>query len=197
MPENKDFKFDKRASSYDDGVEGKASGKFYRVLLEQVKAIPGMSLLDVGCGTGTILRRIADKTPIQGFGIDVEEQMILAARKKCPDMDIRVSPCEHTPFNNQQFDAITACMAYHHFSDKKGFAEEAARILKPGGAVYIADPRFPLIIRKAMNGILKLLRLEAFFGTPDETYETFRAFGFQLDGVTKDSYVQVVKMKRI
>jgi len=54
--------------------------------------------------------------------------MIAEAKMKCPDVNIQVSTCEHTPFYNQQFDAITACLAYHHFADKKGFAREMARI---------------------------------------------------------------------
>ena len=54
MSEIKDYKFDKRASSYDDGFEGKVSGRFYRLLLREVVLHPDACVLDVGCGTGTI-----------------------------------------------------------------------------------------------------------------------------------------------
>lgn len=167
----------------------------FSLLLEQVNVEQGAAVLDVGCGTGTILQRISEKTAIAGYGIDVEANMIVEAKKKCPDMDIQVSACEHTPFDNQQFDVITACMAYHHFSDKKGFAKEAARILKPGGVLYVADPRFPWIIRKVINGMAKLFRVTGFFGTPQEIYTNFREYGFQLDGFEYDGYAQVIKLK--
>jgi len=196
MPEKRDFKFDKMASSYDDGRGRKILNRFYRLLLEQVDIEPGAVVLDVGCGTGTILRRLADKAAIRGYGIDIEENMIAEAKKKCPEMDIQVSSCEHTPFDNQQFDAITACLAYHHFSDKKGFAKETVRILKPGGILYIADPRFPWLIRKTINGILKLFRVVGFFGTPQEIFENFREYGFQLVDVKRRGIAQVVKLKQ-
>lgn len=195
MPGNKDFKFDKRASVYDDSFEGKLSGKFYRLLLGQVNVEPGSAVLDVGCGTGTILWNIAKKTPISGYGIDIEEKMIAEAKKKCPDMDIRISSSENTPFKNQQFDVITACMAYHHFSDKKGFAKEAARILKPNGMLYISDPCFPRLVRKSINGLLKLFHIAGFFGTPQEIFENFQEYGFRLVDVKYDGYAQVVKLQ--
>ena len=194
MAEKRDFKFDKIASSYDNRRGTKILNRFYRPLVEQVNVVPGAALLDVGCGTGTILRYISDKTAIQGYGIDIEENMIAEAKKKCPDMNIQVSSCDNTPFDNQQFDAITACLAYHHFSDKKGFAKEAARILKPEGILYIADPRFPWLIRKTINGLVKLFHVVGFFGTPQEIFENFREYGFQLVGVHKDGFAQVVKL---
>ena len=64
MPEKRDFKFDKMASIYDDGHGSKILNKFYRLLLEQEDIEPGAVILDVGCGTGTILRQLADKTVI-------------------------------------------------------------------------------------------------------------------------------------
>jgi len=194
MPD-RDFKFDKMASTYDDHIGGKYLERFYRLLLSHVNIEPGSTVLDVGCGTGTILRRLADKSDIQGFGIDIEEKMIDIAKRKCPDMNIQISSCENTPFHDQQFDAITACLAYHHFSDRKGFAKEAARILKPGGTLYIVDPRFPWLIRKVMNGAFKLFRVVGFFGTPQEIYENFREYGFRLESFKHDGFAQVICMK--
>ena len=59
MKDKKDFLFDKRAKKY-DGFEGKISARFYRLLLSQVKPFSGANVLDVGCGTGTILRKPFD-----------------------------------------------------------------------------------------------------------------------------------------
>jgi ubiquinone/menaquinone biosynthesis C-methylase UbiE len=197
MKEEKDFKFDKRATSYDDGFEGKLSRRFYNLLIQNVEFIEGMNLLDVGCGTGTLLKKFSGVCKINGFGIDMEENMIAEAKKKCPKMKIKIAKSEETGFENNQFDVITACMAYHHFFDKIGFANEAARILKHGGYLYIADPNFPLIIRKPLNGILKLLKITGFFGTAEEIYINFKELGFELCDVKKDKYAQVVKMKLV
>jgi ubiquinone/menaquinone biosynthesis C-methylase UbiE len=190
----RDMNFDKSAARYDDAF-GSASRKFYRLLLEQVKLEQGAVVLDVGCGTGAILRSMADAYNINGFGIDMSENMIEQAKRKCPEMDIQVSRCEETPFANNSFDVITVCMAYHHFSDKIGFIKEAARIIKPGGCLYIADPRFPFIVRRIMNGFFKLIRVAGAFFTPEEIHRDFAVCGFEANGSVKDGFAQVVKMK--
>lgn len=140
----RDFKFDKRAAKYDEGFEGKSSQKFYDLVTENAKITDGMNVLDVGCSTGTILRRLSGKYNFHGFGVDVEEKMLGQARKKCHDMDIRLSSCDNPPFDDGRFDVIIARMAYHHFPDKDGFSKEVARLLKQGGLLYIADPKLPL-----------------------------------------------------
>ena len=121
MESKKDFKFDKRAENYDEGFEGKKSQKFYDLVTENAVITDGMNVLDAGCGTGTILYRLAQMYSFNGYGIDVEEKMLEQAKIKCPNMDIRLCSCDDTPFNNQQFDVIIACMAYHHFPDKDSF----------------------------------------------------------------------------
>jgi len=194
--DKKDFKFSKRASAYDDGFEGKASQKFYQLLQREMVLKPGMSLLDVGCGTGALLRKLSAGCEFSAYGIDVEEAMVEQAKAKCPEMDIRLSRSEQTPFDDDSFDAIVACMAYHHFSDKPGFAREAARLLKPGGILYIADPRLPFPIRKAMNGILRFFRIVGEFFTVEETASRFSGYGFSLIGDAYDGYAQVVKLQK-
>ncbi len=197
MPkQEKDFKFDQRAAAYDDGLEGKLSQRFYRLLRNTVDLIPNSLVLDVGCGTGALLCMLAASSPIQGFGIDMEENMIAQAKKRCPEMTIRVSNCDQTPFQDGFFDTMTACMAFHHFSNKTGFAKEAARIIKSGGKLYIADPNFPLVIRKVMNGVLRLFGVVGWFGTANEIAAFFAPYGFELTGSTKDKYAQVVMLRK-
>lgn len=194
--EKKDFMFDKRASSYDDGFEGKLSKKFYTSLLKQVKLTQEMNVLDVGCGTGMLLRKMADRCEIKGYGIDVEENMIAEAKKKCPEMNIQISKSEAMPFDSETFDVLTACMAYHHFSDKEGFAKEAARVLKSGGSLYIADPRFPYVVRKTINAVLHHRNITGKFFTPQEIHNDFAAYGFEAASLLINGYVQVVELKK-
>jgi ubiquinone/menaquinone biosynthesis C-methylase UbiE len=191
----KDFSFDKRAAKYDERA-GRMSGRFYRLLLEQVALFPGARVLDVGCGTGTVLRRMADVCEIDGYGIDAAENMIAEARQKCPDMSIQIARCEAMPFENQYFDVITTCMAYHHFADRTGFAKEAARLLKPGGRLYITDPRLPFIIRKTENGFFRIINVAGRFDAPQELFKHFGEYGLDPDGFVSDGYAQVVKLQK-
>ena len=193
----KDFKFNNRASSYDKGFEGKFSKKFYNLLLNQIELKDGDNLLDVGCGTGKILRELSDKYDINGYGIDVEENMVKIAKEKCPNMNIQISNSDKMPFVDNKFDILTACMAYHHFDDKISFAEEAGRVMKIGAYLYIVDPKFPKIIRIIMNSTLKQIGIVGKFETSQEIYNTFEEFGFELIESESDNYAQLVKLKKV
>ena len=194
--QSKDFSFENFAASYDSGVAAKGSRKFYNLLLSEFRAQPGAVVLDVGCGTGALLKRLKAKCDIIGYGVDIEENMIGEAKRQCQDMEFSIAECHELPFDAQTFDAVIACMAYHHFRDKEGFAIEAARVLKPGGVLYIVDPRFPWIVRKAMNGILRLIRVVGEFYNPEEIETRFVNAGFIGIGSVVDAYTQVVKLQQ-
>ena len=68
--------------------------------------------------------------------------------------------------------------------------------LKKGGYLYIADPFFPYLIRKAINRILKLFKVTGKFFTTKEIEEDFSNFGFELDSAIHKGIVQVIKLKK-
>ena len=148
--------------------------------------------IDVGCGTGTVLRFISSNTPIRGYGLDVSTEMLDVARRKNPGFDFRLGDSKKLPYADSSMDVIMACMAYHHFSDQKGFREEARRVLKPNGRLYICDPRFPWIVRTFFNTCFK----EAGFRSTRRNAADFTESGFQVERITKDLYVQVVVLRR-
>ena len=192
--DDKDINFNRGAAHY-DVFFGRMSHRFYRLLLEHVKLTPGATVLDVGCGTGTLLRKMADVCFINGFGIDMAENMIVEAKRKCPEMNIQISRCEKTPFEDNTFDVVTTCMAFHHFSDKRGFAKEVSRILKPDGCLYIVDPYFPSIIKKLINTVFTHFNIVGELLSPEEIYKDFSLYGFKDDCFVKDWYAQIVWMK--
>ena len=131
---------------------------------------------------------------IEGHGIDVEPEMLKVAKVKCSNMDIRECSCEDTPYEDNSFDVITACMAYHHFPDKDGFAREASRIIRQNGTLYIADPNFPLPVRKIINLLAKGFNGE--FMTSREIAERFGRYGFVPVATFKDHYAQLVILRK-
>lgn len=197
MQEKRDIKFDKRADKYDEGFEGRFSQRFYDLVSENVKIKSGMNVLDVGCGTGTILYRLSHKYRFNGFGADVEKKMLEQAKAKCGDMKFFHCPCDKTPFEDGQFDVIIACMAYHHFPDKDSFAKETARLLKKGGRLYIADPKLPLPVRKALNTALDIHKINGKVYTADEIADSFSGYGFEKVYDKSDVYAQLVCLKKI
>lgn len=197
MIEKRDFRFDNKAEKYDESYEGRLSEKFYRLLSENVELSKGMKILEMGCGTGTILNRLSQKCDINGFGIDTEEKMLEQARKKCPEMEILNSSCDDTPFEDESFDVIIACMAYHHFPDKEGFLKECARLLKKGGKLYIADPKLPLPIRKVLNTALDIHKIHGRVYTADEMTKDISKYSFKKAFYKHDSYAQMICFEKL
>ena len=191
----RDFKFDKRADKYDDHFEGKLSKVFYKLIYDNIELFDSAQVLDVGCGTGTILKTLSERNNIVAHGIDVENEMIKVAKTKCPGMDIQLCSCESTHFADNSIDAVIACMAYHHFSNKSAFEKEAARILKSGARVYIADPNFPFALRKIINFLARNLNGEFF--SSKEMAARFEKSGFKLAGVKKRAYGQLVVFEKL
>lgn len=64
-------------------------------------------------------------------------------------------------------------MTFHHFYDQIAFAKEVSRVLKTGGKLYIADPAFPMLIRKAINAIINRHELIGKFCGNEEIEQIF------------------------
>lgn len=187
------MKFDKYAKQYDSGWMGGASSRFYKDLIKEVDVKENDSVLDVGCGTGTILNYISDRVEINGYGIDVSENMIEVAKNKDKKCCFKIGSSDELPFNDSSMDVIIACMAYHHFPNQEKFRKEAFRVLKPGGKLYICDPRFPGIVRWGLNTFCD----DAGFCSTKRNIKSFEQDGFKNKGVKKDLYVQVLTFEKI
>jgi ubiquinone/menaquinone biosynthesis C-methylase UbiE len=118
-----------------------------RETVERAGVLPGQSVLDVGCGTGSLT--LAAKTIAgpagQVHGIDPSPEMIVVSRRKAAraraDIDFRVAVVEDLPFPDSSFDVVLSSLMLHHLPDdlkRKGFAE-IARVLKPGGVFFAVD----------------------------------------------------------
>ena len=112
------MEFDQYAEQYDAGFMGKGSTRFYRDLIRELEIRDGNAVLDVGCGTGTILEWIGKSKMIHGYGLDVSESMITVAREKNPDYSFVTGDSALLPYADESMDVIMACMAYHHFPER-------------------------------------------------------------------------------
>lgn len=108
---------------------------------------PGESVLDVGCGTGTLAIAAKRRVGAQGSvrGIDASPEMIARAKKKASNAGIDVlfqnGLAEGLPLPAGQLDAVLATMMLHHLPRKprQQCALEIRRVLKPGGRVLAVD----------------------------------------------------------
>lgn len=107
-------------------------------LIEATSIGPGRRVLDVGCGSGEFLELLAS-TGAEVAGIDPAPAMLELARRSLPGADIRLGDFSELPWPAASFDVVTAVNALQ-FADEMAIAlREAARVLRPGGRIGIAN----------------------------------------------------------
>ena len=117
---------------------------FDRVHQGVLKRIPAdfvpTNILDIGCGTGRLMRRMHLRWPSACLvGVDVSEGMVAQARAQTGYATIQQAPAEHLPLNNNSVDLVTSTTSFHHWSDHAQGVGEAVRVLRRGGLFILAD----------------------------------------------------------
>ncbi|NUP47037.1 MAG: methyltransferase domain-containing protein [Catenulispora sp.] len=131
---------------YLDGVAATDIGRSYkRDLLAALAIEPGHHVLDVGCGPGTDLAKLAAATGPTGavFGIDQDPRMVTTARTRLAD-DPTVQVCQadahRLPFENHSIDRARTDRVLMHVTDPAAVLTELHRVLRPGGLLTLAEP---------------------------------------------------------
>lgn len=103
-----------------------------RDLLEQVP--PRSKVLDVGCNSGGLGRRLMAEKGCTMFGVDVAPTMVERAREK--GYEAVVAPAEELPYGDASFDVVVVSELLEHVHDPEPVLAEAARVLRPGGLLF-------------------------------------------------------------
>jgi ubiquinone/menaquinone biosynthesis C-methylase UbiE len=122
-------------------------GVFRQRVVDLARLQAGESVLDVGCGTGTLAiaakRRVGPTGKL--YGIDASPEMIAKASKKAKKAGVEVvfktGVVEALPFQDESFDAVLSTLMLHHLpaAAREQCAGEMRRVLKPGGRVLALD----------------------------------------------------------
>lgn len=98
-------------------------------------------ILDVGCGEGTFLKYAAGRGH-RVYGLDFSEEMIAAARKRCPKAKLFSGTLGEflQAFPSEKFDVITAFELIEHLADPLRFLADLNKALRPGGKIIISAP---------------------------------------------------------
>lgn len=102
------------------------------------------TILDVGCGGGRTVGKLARMAP-QGriSGVDISDESIAVARRanmqsiKTGQVEILQAAVSNLPFADNSFNLVTAVETYYFWPDLIGDMQEIARVLKPGGRLMI------------------------------------------------------------
>jgi SAM-dependent methyltransferase len=153
--------------------------------------LDGRDALDVGCGGGGFLRALGWRGA-HAVGLEIDDAQLARARAAGhDDTALRVGRAEALPFPDASFDLVCCLFSFHHFpADVQTRAvAEAARVLRPGGALFVVEPTPDGALTEVIQPIedetevrtrsLALLRADAFPGLTlraETGYEVVRTF---------------------
>ena len=153
MPRDRDVAaFAERAEGYEVGWLGRLHHEIADRTAELALAqVPGpRRVLDVGCGTGYLLRQLAARAPdaVELAGVDAAAEMIRVAQESTgdPRARFRAGPAEHLPEPDGTFDLVVSTTSFDHWADQQAGLRECARVMAPGGRLVLVDQFSPLYL---------------------------------------------------
>jgi SAM-dependent methyltransferase len=125
------------ATAFMTGRTFDSHGQFFATYLK-----PGLSVVDCGCGPGTITIGIAERVaPGKVVGVDFgESQIAIAQQAKVNNLTFQTANCYALPFHDNSFDRVFSHALMEHLSEPVKAVREFHRVLKPGGIAGVCCP---------------------------------------------------------
>jgi ubiquinone/menaquinone biosynthesis C-methylase UbiE len=144
---------DEMAKSLEARGRTPAQARLRRRFLKFVPVKSGERVLEVGCGTGVVVRDLAALVGRRGevVGVDASRRLLERARALCREsaggarIALRVADGGHLPFAAHRFDAALAVTVILHVADPLRVAREMTRVTRPGGRVGLQDQDFGVV----------------------------------------------------
>lgn len=120
--------------------------KFKERLLDQAQIASGETVLDLGCGTGTLAISLKQRDARAAVtGLDADPEVLSRARRKAAEADVQLDFVEglstRLPFPDDHFDVVLSTLFFHHLTleDKQRSLREVRRVLAPRGRLHVVD----------------------------------------------------------
>ncbi len=116
---------------------------------------PGVRLLEIGAGTGAMLRALTDRGAI-ATGVELRQDLIDEAHRHFGDLPILRVTGTALPHPDASFDVVASFDVFEHIPDTDAHLAEVRRVLKPGGCYLIQTPN------RYTNVIFETIRWRSF-----------------------------------
>lgn len=132
---------------YDLGIRLTLPERRFKLhVVESAHLAPDMRVLDVGCGTGTLLIFAAEVVPkARLVGVDIDDRILERAQRKVGLRGLKIQFVRgwatELPYADDDFERVLSTLAFHHLTrEEKACAfAEAHRVLRPGGELHLGD----------------------------------------------------------
>jgi ubiquinone/menaquinone biosynthesis C-methylase UbiE len=172
--------------------------RFKSALIDAAAIESGHRVLDVACGTGTLLQIVAERHPSAALtGIDIDPKVLVRAKAKVgTKVVLELASATALPFASGTFDIVLSSLAFHHLTreEKAAAMREVHRVLRSGGEFHLGDfgPPHTAVMRIAsfltekigrehvadnFAGLLAPMLHDAGFGVVEETARFASIFG--------------------
>src|SRR5262245_49456493 len=118
----------------------------HRQLIAQAELQPGQHVLEIGCGTGSVLALVRSLHPsVYVVRLAPDPKALAGARRKVEQSGRAVQLdrgfADELPYPDQSYDRVLSAFMLHHLAreEKVRTLAEARRVLKPGGSLHIVD----------------------------------------------------------
>jgi ubiquinone/menaquinone biosynthesis C-methylase UbiE len=130
-----------------------------RETLQRLVLRSGERLLDVGCGTGELLRAVRQSVPDAAvIGADIAPQMLGAARRKLgAQVPLVGADAARLPFRAESFDVVVTSSSFHFWSDPSAALAELRRVLRPQGRLVVTDWCDDYLACKVWDRVMRVL----------------------------------------
>jgi SAM-dependent methyltransferase len=170
-----------------------------RRFLKFVPVRRGDDVLEVGCGTGVVVRDLAERVGPRGrvVGVDRSRYLVRAARALCrrhpaaARIAVRLARGERLPFGEGRFAATLAITVLLHVPDPLRVLREMVRVTRPGGRVGVQDQDFGTV---AVTHPDRALTARIFTGVEDRIYAEPHS-GRRLPGLLRAAGVERVRLR--
>jgi ubiquinone/menaquinone biosynthesis C-methylase UbiE len=160
----------------------------YLAFLDYLPLQKGMKLLDIGCGTGWLLKAASERG-LYTSGIDLSSAAVELSRKNSPASIVELARVTKIPFPDNTFDFVTCIGVLEHFTELEQSIAEMKRVTKNEALFCIMVPnsrtlywkvwqRFSKEHRESNENALSL----------KEWQELFQRYGFRIQELSRDEW---------